>query len=662
MPAPAVSDFFAAQDEARARTRRLLVLFTLAVICIVLGVYCAVATGYVVAGEWLEHKRVPFWELERFLSTAGLTCALVGGSSLVRITQLRQQGGGGVCRSMGGRRIDPTTRNPAERRLLNVVEEMAIAAGTAVPEVYVLERERGLNAFAAGFTTEDACIAVTAGLLDQLSRDELQGVVAHEFSHIVNGDMRMNTRLAGWIHGILLLTVFGRSLWEIIQAFEGDDGWIAPRYGMGSGRSGRSGGGGGGGVLVLILIVIIVIVLITIIGFIGEAFARMIQGAVSRQREYLADAAAVQFTRHPEGLANALRRLGGRDPVSDLRTPRAPGFAHALFAPASRRLEGLQATHPPLRQRIRRIFPQWDGTFILPAAAVAATAEAIRPPPLPDAAQRLVLQTGRMRSAGRDYALHVRASIDRELRQALEDPMHAAGALLAALFSHDPDVARHQQRVLDNVGSPEWALRAREYREPVDRLGRDKLLPLLELAAPRVASALGAHDRTLFLQTMDRLIDADGQVAIFELLLRRIVRRRLGEPIPMHLTMSVHNAAGTVFMALATIGARRQDAAQRVVDNAAAPARGLQGKLPTLVPPPTMDQLDVALDVLAVATLRDKQEILETCERIVAHDGVSETEELELMRAVAASMGIPMPPVPGNKRIPSGQTMLNSEG
>ncbi len=205
-------NFFEQQEAARRNTRRLVVLFLLAVVAIVIAVNIVAAVFLVstsidqVLGNGRAVASVSFYA---FVTLA--TLALIAGGSLVQISRL-SAGGTALALIMGARPLLRDSTNPAERRLLNVVEEMAIASGTAVPQVFALEDQKAINAFAAGFSPNQAAVVVTRGALDTLNRDELQGVIAHEFSHILNGDMRLNLRLMGVLGGILLLTTLGRML------------------------------------------------------------------------------------------------------------------------------------------------------------------------------------------------------------------------------------------------------------------------------------------------------------------------------------------------------------------------------------------------------------------------------------------------------------------
>lgn len=316
-------DFFSEQDHARKRSRWLVVLFCLAVTCIALSVFFL-----------LSYFSKPSWEL--FWMTGGGTIGVVALASIGRIASL-SSGGSVVAESLGGQLISSNTRDPQKRRILNIVEEMAIASGTPVPPVYLME-EKGINAFAAGYSANNAVIGVTRGCAEKLNRDQLQGVVAHEFSHILNGDMRLNIKLTGLIFGIVCLSRIGEILMRVAAL---------------SGGSRRKKDDGTAALLVLGLALLI-------LGLVGGFFGSLIRAAVSRQREFLADASAVQFTRNPEGISGALKRIGGFSTGSKLETATASDFSHMFFGSA---LSSIFATHPPLEQRIRKIEPNWKESY-----------------------------------------------------------------------------------------------------------------------------------------------------------------------------------------------------------------------------------------------------------------------------------------------------------
>ncbi|MFH4865980.1 M48 family metallopeptidase [Vibrio diabolicus] len=335
-------DFFDHQDTARQRTGLLVFLFSLAVVTIT-GLVSVLSIGiyYGVTGEHFDQETALTYVL---LCFAGVLL-VVAISSTVRLSALTSNGGRGVAESIGGKLISSNTLDAKHRQLLNVVEEMAIASGIPVPPVYVMQEERGINAFAAGMSIDDAVIGVTQGALDSFTRDELQGVIAHEFSHILNGDMRLNTRLIGELFGITCIAHFGHLVLDNTHH---------------TSRVSRSSSDSDKGFAVIMLIAIICLVL----GWIGTLFGSMIKAAISRQREFLADASAVQFTRNDQGIAGALKKIGSHMAGSSLNTKASDEMSHMMFGQSKLSgFSGLFATHPPLEERIRRIEPGWDGSF-----------------------------------------------------------------------------------------------------------------------------------------------------------------------------------------------------------------------------------------------------------------------------------------------------------
>ncbi len=339
-------NFFHHQDQARGRTAWLLVLLASAMVVIV---------GLFEVALWLgfkdRHQDPAYW-----VSSVGIALffvLVIGGGSLVRTVQLSFGGGKSVAESLGGVLLHPGgDLDPTQRRLLNIVEEIALAAGISVPPVYLLE-ESGINAFAAGYSPSDAVIGVTRGCIETLSRDELQGVIAHEYSHILNGDMRLNIRLMGLIFGLVVLSFFG----EILVRLLGN-----VRMSSGSNSSSGKGKDGAAG---LVFGLFLFGIALWILGLVGTFFARLIQAAISRQREFLADASAVQFTRNPDGIAGALKKIGGFADHGVIRSAEATEVNHMFFACGLKRSSFLSLdSHPPLRERIRRIDPHWDGQFL----------------------------------------------------------------------------------------------------------------------------------------------------------------------------------------------------------------------------------------------------------------------------------------------------------
>jgi Zn-dependent protease with chaperone function len=473
-------DFFEAQARAKQRTSRLLILFGIAVVgTIVTAYFAAVFILHFSGGNNAARSRygdydarssaIALWQPGLFATVSMGTLAVVGLASLYKWKEY-SAGGSAVAESVGGRRVDPHTTNLNERRLLNVVEEMAIASGTPVPAVFILDAEPAINAFAAGLTTSDAVVAVTRGTLEKLNRDEMQGVIGHEFSHILNGDMRLNLRIAATVFGILVLGLAGRGiLWSLRNTRV------------------RSRGKDNNGVLLAILAAGVALV---IIGYIGYFFGRIVQAAVSRQREFLADASAVQFTRNPAGLTGALKKIGGYALGSKMESNKSAAIGHFFFAQAFRSgLTGLWSTHPPLDERIRAIDPTFDGKFFEPpevvdvahesfvtaglapplrrAAAVAtpigAAASFTRLPP--SSASSAVQAIGSLTPEQLVNAqLLLDATPDR-LRLAAQTPSEARILVFGVLLDDEPAV-RARQRELVNSRSGTDALRLLDELEP----------------------------------------------------------------------------------------------------------------------------------------------------------------------------------------------------
>jgi Zn-dependent protease with chaperone function len=445
-------DFFEAQARAKKRTSRLVVLFTLAV----LGTIAAGYFGAVWATAQIPDQSSPtrdrygrraqsspsatsLWQPKLFALVSLGTLAVIGLASLYKWHEF-SAGGAAVAESVGGRRVEPHTTDLAERRLLNVVEEMALASGVPMPAVFVLDDEPAINAFAAGLSTADATVAVTRGTLENLTRDELQGVIGHEFSHILNGDMRLNMRLTALVFGILVLGLAGRGvLWSLRGA----------RF-RSSGDNKNSGG---------ILVAIGAVGLgLMVIGYVGYFFGRLIQAAVSRQREFLADASAVQFTRNPTGLGGALKKIGGLALGSSLQSSKSAAIGHFFFAQSFRsNFGGLWATHPPLGARIRAIEPTFDGTFIEPAqvvdvatesfvtAGLAPSAPIAPPAPLPFQPSEAIAAAGTLTPALIADAQDLLASLPSRLLTAARTPTEAPILLYGLLLDADDEAVQRRQ-------------------------------------------------------------------------------------------------------------------------------------------------------------------------------------------------------------------------
>ncbi len=632
-------NFFEHQALARRNSGRLLLLFGLAVgaIVAVIGVLVLAVTGSVEMVVW---------------STL-LTLAVIGLASLYRVTSLRG-GGEVVAVQMGGSEVPADTRDPALRRLRNVVEEIAIASGVPMPRLYVLEQEAGINAFAAGYSPADAAIAVTRGCLQRLNRDELQGVIAHEFSHILNGDMRLNVRLMGVLFGILMLSIIGKR--------------ILLHIGAGSRLGGRRGLGP-------IAVVLVVGVAGIVIGSIGVFFGRLIKAAVSRQREVLADASAVQFTRQTQGLAGALKKIGGLAEGSRLGDRAgAEEVSHMLFG------EGLGfsrwfATHPPLVERIQRLEPSFRAEqlqrlrgnwFASPPDGLAEdrtlglstrdapTVDAL----LPDAGRRLQVEPRQVAAqvatpADDDYrqALKLAGSLSSGLRALAADRDAVQPLLLALLLDATPAVAMVQRQAVEAQLGAEMAARMQHLGEgPLRDLHAALRLPLAAVAFP-VLRQLPRPQLRAFMGCIDALTHADGRISLFEYCLSRLlqvqVQAALDPSRHQHFgrrkTTGVRQEFSTMLAVVARAGNPANEAAARRAYLAGLQRILPQDHLPYAPPAAGVLALDAVWAPLDALDPLAKQVLVESVTATISHDQRINVAEAELLRTICATLHCPLP-------------------
>jgi Zn-dependent protease with chaperone function len=634
-------DFFARQELSRRNTRILIGLFALAVTATVAAVTFATAVLIAMYRQPYGSRSIDSFaplswlagSASELLLIAGLTAGFIGLASLYRIVTLAS-GGGQVARLLGATEVSPSTTDLLQRRLINVVEEMAIASGTPVPEIFVLEQEQGINAFAAGQTPADAAVAVTRGALDRLTRAELQGVVAHEFSHILNGDMRLNQQLMGLSFGILALSLTGRWLLRSIRL---------------RGRGSRNGSG--------IVVVIAIGAILTAIGAIGLMFSRLIKAGVSRQREILADASAVQFTRDRLGLAGALKKIGGYGGTLTARN--SEEVAHMLFTRGARAFRGWFATHPPLDERIRALDPSFTpGDYPepgepLPTGQLSDEAMVYLSPeqaPVARADSEIVGQ------AGQTAAYETVAALLVAMPETIDHAAHSRELsfllVLALALSRDGATREPQLELLARQLGAQRSAKCRELAGELDKLDDQFRLPILELSMPALRQR-PTEQLTFLMDLLRRISALNDAMPLFDYVLIRVLES--------YLRAGAHSIAGakpTGSARDAVIGLLRCVAAYGHDSTAAALAAYRAGlarvfSATTGLTVPDFSQLtdlrtptalDIPLGRLASLRPKHKQRVLEGVLACIRHDRQITAAEMELFRAIAATLGCPMPP------------------
>jgi len=647
-------NFFEAQDTARKKTKLLLVYFLLSVLGTAVAIYLVVRTAMIFGAAKLEDQGVnldsgSFWEPEQFLWTLLGVSGLIFSGSAFKSMQLNA-GGKVIARDMGGRLVDPITTDTHERRLLNIVEEMAIAAGLPVPQVWVMDDEMAINAFAAGTKPANAVIGVTRGTLLRLNRSELQGVIAHEFSHILNGDMRLNMRLIGVIFGILMIALVGRMILNSL------------RY---SHMGRRRDDNGGGAVIVLLAVGAAV----WAIGSIGELFARMIQAAISRQREYLADASAVQFTRDPDGIAGALKKIGGGTTGSTIQEARASEASHMFFAKVNLFSFGMR-THPPLEKRIKAIDPSWDGGFIdgsLPDIEDKFTrseSKKTRSSPsdvgLSAFAADLPNAIGESEKTNYKTGQAVRDGLDPQWILAAHDRDSSQSMILGLLIAQDDDLRNEElDHLRANLGVKAAEL-AESWKIELAGLHSWQKIALIDISIPTLRR-LSFPEYERFVKTARWLVASDGKVDLFEFMLEKVVERHLDshflrtgfDKVRYHSIEVLRNESSVILSTLAGIGAADSGELEKAFDAAKEKFQKDTGSSLELLPPEqcSLSAVDKALDEFNLASPLVKQQILRLCALIVTDDDRLTNKEAELVRAIGDAIGGNLPPMLGQQEL-----------
>ena len=684
-------NFFEQQDQARRNSKRLVLLFVIAVIGVVIAVN--IVGAFVYLSLMPRPHGVSALPRGFFVANTLVTLALIGGGTWWETARLAA-GGAAVAKMVDARLIDPSTSDLLERRLVNVVEEMAIAAGIPVPRVYVMDHEATINAFAAGHSINDAVVTVTRGTLTRLSRDELQGVIGHEFSHILNGDMRLNLRLIGVLFGLVMIAMFGRFMMEMS-------------------RGSRDRGAGA---------FVIAGIVLWIVGYIGVVFGRLIKAAVSRQREFLADASSVQFTRNPDGIGGALRKIGGLggvggmapavhaspdsalpqivDSAHDLRATgvrvdigdgvgsaightHAETLSHMFIAPARLAFaSGWFSTHPALAERIKRIYgrsqpfvpapeqplqlamsesSRWgrDAAAELPPldypSAAGAGAQSSSPiaglvaglgVSAADASAMVHSAIGAPQPEAHDFARRMSRQSPDEIEAILVDTTAVQLLVLAMVIEKGEPFSGQQRQLVTEAFGASAAQRVDALHELMQRLPPGRRLPLLDRAMPALRK-LPADSAERLLMLCHALIAADGRVTLPEFLLFTVLKRRIGRNAQRAVPVRYRNVserANDAALVLSLIAAVRLPERSEHAFNAGVLL--LPGVALELVDAAAirLDQVAAALERLNQLAPLAKPQLIKACTAVAFVDGGTNWKAASCLRTICAALDAPLPP------------------
>lgn len=640
-------NFFEAQAKAKRHTFYFLILFALAIgglivltnITVLIALRALQAPTYTEAFSTFMQASTP----EMWLISSGLVLLIVFSGSLYMMNKL-SAGGAFVASSLGGRKINTNTNDRQERQLLNVVQEMSIASGISVPSVYVLD-DTTINAFAAGHSTDDVVIGVTQGLLDLLNRDELQGVIAHEFSHIFNGDMKLNMRLIGSLHGILLIGLIGESILR---------GLSHSRHSSRSSGNKKEGGNA-------VMIIIAVAVVFFVIGLLGKLLGSLIKAKISRQREYLADATAVQYTRYPLGIAGALKKIGSAQGGSEIHSPQASSFSHMYFANGvSGFFSNIFATHPPLKKRILAIEPRWDGKF--PSLTThpkdkehVQSKQAGKREKKEQMATAITSATvgAKMASIGQPQDVHIQYarelthSLPDALKDQISDPL-GAQTLILALVSEDDKALRGRQT---GILPQQMLLEFKHSLALLKEVKREHYLEVIGLCMPALKSS-SKHQYMAFKSYLLHFIEIDKKVTLFEWCLQHIILRPLDRAFGFTTEIkTVHSSIGglkdeteLLFSMLAQVQYTDETEAKDTFDRI---KKEIGLPVFEYVPKNEINfiRFEKSIAALETAKLPVKKRILEASLKMMMADEKLSHIEYEMIHAIAEILLIPLPPL-----------------
>lgn len=645
-------NFFYRQDQARKNIRKLVGIFILAVTLIISFIYFAIQLIYYIflltsisptnraVADYYSQKAhaFSFWDPSLFFLIAGLVTLFIAVASYIKMHQL-EKGGGAIAEMLGGRLVPQGSADQMERRFLNVVEEMAIASGASVPLAYILENEKGINAFAAGLTMHDSAIAVTRGALEHLTRDELQGVVAHEFSHILNGDSRLNTQLIGILYGILVIGIIGG---EVIE----------------HNKLTRTS-----------IFIFLAGVILAVVGYTGSFMGRIIQCAVSRQKELLADASAVQFTRNSSCLAHALKKIGGYTLGSLISSSTAKQASHLFISESSIDFlfPKLLSTHPPLSRRIQLLDPLFDGEYPQTDAKLSKFASKYiaeykaykqgagsysdflinaRP-------EHVANFVGSFSDAHIDQSKNILKIIPDRLKQELNVSQSAACLIYALLTGCESDYRNAKFEILRKSLVPENIIEeVVVICDKLSELGQDIRLPLVELAVPSLLTLTSAAKRK-FLMIIELLIQADKKFTLFEFTVQWMINKLLTEKENISGKISFFSYAQVASDIHVLLNALAWAGNTGAFENAKKAFGAGLAKLPEIEDKKHvfLNEDDISyknagqsLNQLSRSSFKIKEAVINACAYCAFYDKTVTVSEADLLRVVSLALGCPLPP------------------
>lgn len=671
-------DFFAHQDRARKLTRWLVFYYVLAVLLVLIalnlifiGVFETIVIPAYVDEDAIQQGRDVALLAQVIAWVTGIATLVIVGGTGVRLSQVSSMTGGQVAESFGGRQILPGTTNFQEKQLLNIIEEMSIAAGIAVPQVFVLEGEESLNAFAAGWSENEAAVAVTQGSLNYLNRDELQGLIAHEFSHILNGDMKLDMRLVGVVFGLELIFLIGWFIFRIIlngsslRVSNDDDNKK-----------------GGGGIIVILLIALAV----AVIGLIGKTAADIIRAAISRQKEYLADASAVQFTRNPEGIGYTLIKIGVLNNDIPLQSANAAACGHFFFTSIfkSNFWTHLWDSHPPLDKRIQRILPGYNGEipqrvreeisnppglrvdnqssaeetnpksasarrrFVRGLALGTLTGGEQIPPEAAFVKQGVSSESPKPASLLQSAGIKARSALTEQqyalIDSNLRDIYGVQTIFYALLLDSSEEIRKIQIRLLQQ-NAPDNLIRETLRRvELVSQLPPEEKIVTAELGIPAI-KLMSVNQYNVFKKNIAALTEADKKIDLFEFSLRMMIIGRLDSYFnvnkPYKIISQFNEIANEFAAALGYIAWQGAENSEEAIQAYAAAINAVNLNIP--IPEQkacSLSSFAAALKKLQHANSTIKNQLITALSCCVNYDGKITPREKELIFSIKASLNI----------------------